>query len=193
VSTAFWVSYALLWALAVFSSLVLLGLVRATYGGRDEAQQPDLPQDALGSLGAGTPAPAVVATRLNGARFASGDWAGQRTALLFVSPDCMSCKVTLPELEALHHKVDGNLVVVCRSTRGRCAQMAEEYGLSVPVIVDDDEDVSRQFSIDIAPTAVLIATDGTVEASGHPMSAEDLERMVANFSPPETVTVITPG
>ena len=128
----------------------------------------------------GKPAPPIEATDLEGRTFSSGDWRGRRTALLWVSPDCVSCKLTLPELEALHEKVHGNLVVICRSTQSRCAQMAEEYGLRIPVLADEGDRVSKRFGIDIAPTAVLVAEDGTIESIGHPLSGDELERLIVN-------------
>ncbi len=184
-STAFWISYALLWALAIFSTLLAVGLVRTVYPGTQGREDEPLAVPAPESER--RPAPDIVAPVVDGADFASDGWRGRRTALLFVAPDCVSCKLTLPQLSALRHKVAGNVVVVCRSPRGRCAQMAEEYGLDVPVLVDPDDSVSGAFGVDIAPTAVLIDAEGRIEALGHPMGADDLYEMMgesANGAPP---------
>jgi peroxiredoxin len=180
-SIGFWVSYGLLWALTVFLALLLLGVLNSVFGRIPASAEPaatgdddagDLPEPI------GRQAPSIEATDLAGQSFSSGAWGGRRSALLWVSPDCVSCKLTLPELEALHDKVNGNLIVICRSARSRCAQMAEEYGISVPVLVDEGEVVSKQFGVDIAPTAVIISEDGKIASIGHPLSADDLERLI---------------
>jgi peroxiredoxin len=171
-STGFWVSYVLLWAIALFSTLLLLGVLRTVYGRQAQAA-PDDPAPATERR----PAPELVATDLHGRPFVSDGWRHRRTAVLFVSPDCDSCKLTLPQLSALHRKVHGNVVVVCRSVTKRCAQMAEEYELDVPVLVDSDHKISERFGVDIAPTAVLVDADGMIESLGHPMGVDDLEEM----------------
>lgn len=184
-STAFWISYALLWALAVFSILLCVGLIRVVYPAH--AQGEEAGGDATPPAGAPQdrrPAPEIVARDLDGEPFVSDGWRGRRTAVLFVAPDCVSCKLTLPQLSALHQKVHGNVVVVCRSPGIRCAQMAEEYGLDVPVLADPDDEISGSFGVDIAPTAVLIDANGMIEARGHPMGVDDLAEMFGDAAPP---------
>lgn len=186
-SAGFWISYGLLWVLVVFSTLLLLGVINSGLGRTGEA--PGGPADSSHHLGpVGTPAPAVAGIDINGTPFAISDWTGRRTALLWVSPECLSCKLTLPELSALHHKVNGNLIVVCSSARGRCAQLAEEYGLTVPVLADEDGNIGKEFGVDIAPTAVIIASDGVIEAVGHPLSGGDLDRLISSQNGNSSVT-----
>lgn len=123
----------------------------------------------------GMPAPAFVAADLKGQTLSNEDLDGRPAVLLFVSPDCQNCLVTLEELEALHSKVDGAVIVVCRSEAARCVQLAETYDLAVPVIADEDLSLSRVFGVSGAPTAVLLDADGLIESYGHPMKPEDLE------------------
>ncbi|HEX8085344.1 MAG TPA: TlpA disulfide reductase family protein [Solirubrobacteraceae bacterium] len=186
-STAFWISYALLWALAIFSTLLCVGLIRVVYPARQQQEEEEGGAAAPAARAERRPAPAIVARDLDGDEFVSDGWGGRRTAVLFVSPDCVSCRLTLPQLSALHHKVDGNVVVVCRSPTIRCAQMAEEYGLDVTVLADPEDEVSGAFGVDIAPTAVLIDADGMIEALGHPMGVDDLAEMFGDDARPEPV------
>jgi len=67
---------------------------------------------------------------------------------------------------------------MCRSTRDRCVQLAQTYGLEVPVVADEDFALSRLFHVAGAPTAVLLRADGTVDTHGRPMSPADLEETV---------------
>jgi peroxiredoxin len=172
-TVVFVLSLAALWALVIFQTLVSIGLARAVYAAAESGTLESGDADLSGH-----PAPAFAAEGLDGRTITNADLAGRPAALLFVSPDCSSCGVTLAELEALHSKVDGTVVVMCRSERDRCAELVKTYGLSVPVVVDADFELSRLFSVAGAPTAVLIGADGTIETYGRPMSPEDLQDSV---------------
>lgn len=172
-SVVFVMSLGALWALVLFQTFVSLGLVRIVHAAVEEgglAADESRMQDQ--------PAPAFAAEDLQGRPISNEDLAGRPAALLFVSPDCSTCGVTLAELEALRSKVDGAVVVVCRSERERCVQLAQTYGLEVPVIVDEGFALSRLFHVAGAPTAVLLRADGTIETFGRPMSPADLEETV---------------
>jgi peroxiredoxin len=173
-STALTISHVALWVLLIFNTMVLLGLTRALH--RIEQEGPREPED---SGLTGKPAPAFSATALSGETVDNASFEGRTTALLFVSPDCETCAVTLAELDALQARTEGSLIVFCRSTAGKCAQMADTYRLEVPLVVDEDLDYSRLFAVAGAPTAVLIGADGRVERYGQPMSADELHTVVA--------------
>jgi peroxiredoxin len=166
VPTVFYVSYAGLWILVAFQTLVLLGLTRALHAAR---AAPAAAREGL----RGQPVPSFSATTISGDRVDRDDLAG--AALLFVSPDCATCSVTLHEVEALQAKVGGRVIVVCRSSVDRCSQLAQTYELSLPVLADDDLALSRLFDVAAAPTAVLIDEDLRVQSYGQPMDPAEFE------------------
>jgi peroxiredoxin len=172
-STAFYIAFAALWVIVIFQTLVLLGLTRALHA-IQEASPP--PEDGYGLEG--EPAPQFSATTLSGQLVDNQTFAGRFTALLFVSPDCGTCTVTLAELEALKAKTSDSVIVICRSTEDKCSQLADTYGITGPVIVDEGLALSRLLHVAGAPTAVLIDADGTVQAYGQPMSPEELEEVL---------------
>ena len=81
------VSYVALWVLVVLQTLILLGLTRAfaeTRGG--VAKPPSLK---------GRPVPTFSGVDLAGNEVSTSSIAGRAAVLLFVSPTCASCRVTL--------------------------------------------------------------------------------------------------
>jgi peroxiredoxin len=173
-SGAFYVSYAALWALVVFETLVLLGLVKKVYRSRLEAgAAEDVPYGLTGHM-----VPHFEVTDVFGKTISSVDLKGSPSALLFVSPDCSNCAATLIELEALMSKVRGRVVVVCRAKPDKCVSLAHHYDLSVPVVCDEDRSLSDTFSVMAPPTAVLISPLGQIERYGQPMSAEEFESLM---------------
>lgn len=174
-STAMYIAFGVLTAVVIFHTMVLLGLTRALHNLQSQQHAP-IETDPVGLTG--HPVPEFTARAQTGEIIDRESLVGHETALLFVSPDCGTCGVTLSELDALHRRMDGKIVVFCRSTPDRCSQMADTYRLDVPVVVDEDLDFSRLFAVAGAPTAVLIGADGHIQRYGQPMSGDDLNEMV---------------
>ena len=170
-------SQAALWILVILQGLVLLGLVRVVHQLQQNAALAALPLPKGEQL-AGQRAPEFTAVDVFGVPVGSDDLSGHQTAMLFVSPKCSSCVVTLEELEALQRKTDGNVLVVCLAGTEECRRMAHEYSLTVPVLADPEEELSKRYDISAPPTAVLISEGGHVLRYGHPEREEDLERLL---------------
>lgn len=179
-SVAFYISFAVLWILVVFHSLVLLGVVQVV----NRIQTDSHPTDE-GSDMRGRPAPDFSATDLRGERFDARTLNGRARALLFVSTDCRSCAATLDELRALMSKVQGALAIICRGGQDQCLALAERYDFDVPIVADTDLLISRLYSVDQVPMAVLISADDKIQSYGAPLR-EDLEAIA------EAVTVGKP-
>lgn len=173
----FHISYALLWTLVIFQSLVLLGLVRTVY--RTNARPvPDAMPASNGSL-IGQPVPNFTAIDVSGKPFDDRSLPSGLSALLFVTPDCATCMASLEEINALNAKVSGSLIVVCRAGIEECVRLRATYGLEgVAVIVDEDRNVSERFDVYATPTAVLIGANGRIRTYGHPMHKDEFAQLV---------------
>lgn len=175
-SSGYYISHAALWALVVFQGLVLIGLVRAVY--RLQSGAAASPAISGADEMRDRVAPSFDVVDVTGARISSQDFAGQLTALLFVSPQCPTCTVTLDELEALKVKARDSVLVICRAESDECVALAEAFRLSIPVIPDPDLEISRLFRVVTVPTAILINEGGRIQSYGYPMSREELEAMI---------------
>jgi peroxiredoxin len=166
-SMPFYLSYAALWILVILHSLILLGVVRLVYQLQQTGATTGFSQD--GRVSAGQEAPEFSAVDLAGAPISSADFAGRLTALLFVSPDCPACTDILDDdMAYLNHKAHGHLIVICRAEHEDCARLAEQHGLDVPVVADEDDQVSRLYEVAAVPTAVLINAGNRIQSYGQP-------------------------
>ena len=163
-SSFFYVSYAGLWVLVLFQSLVLVGLVRAVGSSARAAIAPP----TASTLMLNRTAPTFEAVDVLGEPAGSVEFAGRRTALLFVSRGCPACTLTLEEMSALKAKAGDSVVVICQSSREECLDLVQEHELDVPVIAAEDLEISRRFEIGPVPMAVLIGRDGRIRSYGHP-------------------------
>lgn len=167
-STPFYLSYAALWVLIILHSLVLLGVVRIVY---QLQQNGAISHDA--GMSAGQEAPEFSAVDLKGVPVNSSDFFGHLTALLFVSPDCASCKSILEDdMGYLNYKAGNNVILICRAGQQACRELAEQYELKLPVIVDEDHQLSDLYRIAGVPMAVLINSDGRIQSYGQPHRQE---------------------
>lgn len=178
----FYVSYAALWLLVIFQSLVLLGLVRTVYR-LNVRPSPDGPA-VVGENLVGQKAPDFTAVDVSGNVFDHESLAGRVSALLFVTPDCASCMATLAEVSALRLKVNGNLIIVCRAGSQECQRLQQTYSLEdVPVVIDEAHELSKRFDVHASPTAVLVGASGVIQSYGHPMGADEFAALLAGAEP----------
>jgi peroxiredoxin len=176
-SPVFYVSYALLWAIVAFQSLLLLGIVRTVYRRGDETVAAAAPV-STGAL-IGEPVPSFAAIDVAGRAVDETSLPQTLSALLFVTPDCVTCMASLEEVAALRAKVEGSLVVVCRGELEECRRLQETYGLDgTAILVDERHEVSERFDVYATPTAVLVGANGRIRTYGHPMDKDELVRLM---------------
>lgn len=167
----FVISYVALWVLVVLQTLILLGLTRAFAEMRGGgAEQPSLK---------GRPVPKFSGTDLFGNEVSTTSIAGRPAVFLFVSPTCASCRVTLAEFRGVSSDASRDLFVVCAGGVDDCRQLAADYQLTRPVVVDHSGELKLQFGISGTPMAVRISPTGIIESYGEPVRGEELEQLLA--------------
>jgi peroxiredoxin len=140
---------------------------------RDEyAEQPSL---------RGRRVPQFSAVDLLGQSVSSDSITGKPAVLLFVSPDCSTCTVTLAELKPLVNDASRRLIVVCGGAIDECRRLALDHEVTVPVVADEDGELRRLFAISATPRAVRVSAHGVIESYGEPARGEELERLIAEL------------
>jgi peroxiredoxin len=181
-SVPFLLSYALLWAVVALQSMLLLGMLRVIHNlrqGHEQGHAAAAPTERpRAERLVGEQIPSFVAVDISGARFESEQLRGRSTVVLFASPNCSSCLVALEELSTVGRKANGNVVVVCGGKEESCRGMAQDFGLTVPVIVDEDDEIQRLFDVAANPTAVLLNPNTRVVTYGHPVRGEEINEMM---------------
>ena len=125
--------------------------------------------DAFSALGvtrmtASAPAAAFDLKALDGASVSSDELAGKVVLLNFWATWCGPCKEEMPSLARLQsHFEPGQLRVVTITTdvypQG-IKQFLSHLGIDLPVLFDEDQEVSRRFAVRGLPTTLLIGRDG---------------------------------
>src|SRR5689334_25208127 len=146
-------------ALAGSLTLVASSLL---YGASTEAD----PFAAFGvtHLTPGAPETPFDLKALDGATLGSQELAGKIVVLNFWATWCGPCKEEMPSLARLQSQFDPEQVRIVTVTTDLYPQGIKQFldhlGLDLPVLFDEDQEVSRLFTVRGLPTTVVIGRDG---------------------------------
>jgi peroxiredoxin len=116
-------------------------------------------------LPAGTPAPDFTLPSVDGAELTLSAYRRQKVLLVFSDPQCGPCDELAPKLEALSRRVRevAVLMVSRREAEANRAKVAQ-YGLTFPVVLQKQWEISRAYEMFATPIAYLIDEEGTTTA-----------------------------
>jgi peroxiredoxin len=117
-------------------------------------------------LAAGTHAPGFRLPRLEGGDLALEDFRGRRVLLVFSDPECEPCDALAPDLERLHRRgtPDLQVLMVSRGDPEPNRAKAKEHGLTFPIVLQRQWEISRLYGKFATPIAYLIDADGVIAA-----------------------------
>ncbi|THJ12425.1 MAG: TlpA family protein disulfide reductase [Nitrospira sp. CG24C] len=117
-------------------------------------------------LPAGTMAAPFELTTLDGKVVKSSELAGKVVLINFWATWCGPCKEEMPSLARLQKQLDpahfALLTVTTDLQRQGIAHFLSHLGISLPVLFDEDQEVSRSFMVRGLPTTVVIAMNGAL-------------------------------
>ena len=120
----------------------------------------------MSRLPAGNIAVPFELTTLDGKVVKSSDLAGKVVLVNFWATWCGPCKEEMPSLARLQKQLDPAeftlLTVTTDLQRQGIAHFLSQLGVSLPVLFDEDQDVSRSFMVRGLPTTIVVARDGTL-------------------------------
>ncbi len=114
----------------------------------------------------GREAPDFTLPDLEGNQIALSDHRGEVVLINFWATWCPPCRVEMPDMEAVYreHKDDGFeiLGVDQREPKELVEEFVTERGFSWIFLLDEDFDVSQEYSATSIPRSILVDRDGTV-------------------------------
>jgi peroxiredoxin len=126
---------------------------------------PSLSRSRLNRSGlkAGTVAPEFRLPLVQGGELALLDLREQRVLLVFSDPDCGPCDELAPRLQELHReRTDLRVVVISRRDAQATRAKAEALGLTFPIVMQRQWEMSRQYGMFATPIGYLIDEQGVV-------------------------------
>jgi len=135
---------------------------------------------------AGTAAADFTATTMDGQRISlDDDLKGKKPVLLiFWATWCEVCKEKFPEVETLYQAYGDRVQFLAvnvgiNDTPDDVKAFAERRGLRVPMVFDEDSEISVTFWVNMTPMNVLIDREGVIVYKDVQLpSAADLDRIL---------------
>ncbi len=120
----------------------------------------------MSRLPAGSMAAPFELTALDGKTVKSSELAGKVVLVNFWATWCGPCKEEMPSLARLQQELDpahfAILTVTTDLQRQGITHFLSQLRVSLPVLFDEDQEVSRSFMVRGLPTTIVIAQDGTL-------------------------------
>ena len=132
----------------------------APHGAKDD---PSLARSRLNRSGlkAGTPAPDFRLPRIDEGELSLADFRGGRVLLVFSDPDCGPCDELAPQLQEIHlQRPDLQVLVVSRRDVEANRAKATALGLTFPIVLQKQWEVSLQYAMFATPVGYLIDEQG---------------------------------
>jgi peroxiredoxin len=116
-----------------------------------------------GGLKAGAVAPEFRLPLVGGGELALAGLRGRRVLLVFSDPNCGPCDELAPRLQELHlERPDLRVVVISRRDPEATRAKAEALGLTFPIVMQRQWEISLQYGMFATPVGYLIDEQGIV-------------------------------
>lgn len=113
----------------------------------------------------GAQAPGFTAATLDGGSVTLAALRGRMVILNFWATWCGPCRVEMPDLQSLYNRAAGNLSIVAVN-QGESAETvgawADELGLTLTIVLDQTQELTRLYHVRGLPSTIVIAPDGVI-------------------------------
>jgi len=159
------------------------------------------------TLVVGQVAPRFSLLGLNGQTRALED-VGAPLLLVFFKNACHTCHLTFPYLQKLYQAYPHNawrFWVVSQDDATETGSFAAQYNLTMPILLDSDWRVSKDYALQFVPTFFWVAPNGHLEHVSAGFRKDDLDALnqrvaslvgaapVELFGPDDTAPAFRPG
>ena len=172
----------------------------APANGSAAGRDPSLARSRLerGGLKAGAAAFNFRLPRINGGELSLADLRGGRVLLVFSDPNCGPCDELAPQLQDLHlQRPDLQVLVISRRAARANRAKAAELGLTFPIVLQRQWEVSLKYAMFATPIGYLIDEQGIIlrdvavgvdailalAEEPTPATADDVEPVLAGKEP----------
>jgi hypothetical protein len=157
VSDAFALSVVVLWVVTILLFLIVVGLVRTVY---------DLRRQLAVVVGEPRRAPHFRAPTLDGGVIDTQSINDGPYALIFVTPDCATCRLAVTQLGPVRRRAGDRIVILCNGDPQRARSLASQVEPGVTFALDEGGAVGKAFGVTTTPMTIVVDAEGQIRSMG---------------------------
>jgi peroxiredoxin len=135
-------------------------------------------------LSIGQKAPDFELKTLNGETVRLSDYRGKRVLVNFWATWCPPCRAEMPDMEKLYQNKDvvilGVNLTQSESNVQQVKDFVTEFDLSIPILLDENNEVATTYEIRPIPSSFMINSEGTIQYTA--FGALNYDQMVQELS-----------
>ncbi len=144
-----------------------------------EMETPNVPV----GLEVGNLAPDFELTTLSGETVRLSDYRGKKVMINFWATWCPPCRAEMPDMQEFYEKQDVAILAVnltqTEANTSDVEAFKEEFGLTFPILLDEDLTVATEYRIRPIPTSYMVDSQGIIQFEA--LGALNYDLMVAEF------------
>jgi peroxiredoxin len=171
---------------AFIQELKAQSTVEVLLGQKELAPPSDHPTEGTG---VGNLAPGFQLQSLDGQSVSLSDLQGKPVLLNFWATRCPPCVSEMPYLQEIYNEWSETELILLAINIGESSAKVKEFmqshSLSLPVLLDTNQDIAQEYNIRYIPTTFLIDKKGIIQATkvGAFSSKREIEGILAKISP----------
>ncbi|MDQ0339185.1 peroxiredoxin [Caldalkalibacillus uzonensis] len=126
----------------------------------------------------GEPAPDFVLENLQGEQVRLSDYKGKGVFINFWATNCPPCREEMPYMETQYQQFKDRgveiMAINIAESRLAASRFAERYGLSFPILLDQDRSVTHRYGVIPIPSSFFVDENGIVVAKVEGMMSEEM-------------------
>lgn len=131
-----------------------------------EDKETDIEDGIKVGLERGNRAPDFELDTLDGESIKLSDLQGKPVFLNFFTSWCPPCRAEAPDMQKFHEESDVQVLAVNMYEREHnkddVPKFVEEFGLTLPMIIDETLDVTYRYGVQVMPTTYLLDSNGVI-------------------------------
>lgn len=128
-------------------------------------------------------APDFQLKTLNGETVSLSDYRGKPVFINFWATWCPPCRAEMPDMQELYEKKDIEILAVnltsTEPSQEDVSKFVEDYGLTFPIVLDENSSVSETYEVYAYPTSYLVDSNGHIQFIS--IGAMNYESMAQEF------------